>query len=60
MTFNRAIVPSNICTLDTADASNQLICVAIYAIFLLTNGDYSCQLVFTTTKIVPSEMSVPR
>ena len=47
VTFNRAIVPSNaknlkICTLGTADASNQLICVAIYARCLLTNG--SCQL----------------
>ena len=44
---------------DTTDSSNQLICVAIYARFLLTNGDYSCQLVFARTKIVTSEISVP-
>ena len=65
VTFNRAVVPGNaenlqIDTLDTADASNQLICVAIYARFQLTDGGYSCQLVFARTKIVPRDMSVPR
>ena len=50
----------NFFTLDTADASNQLICVAIYARFCLTDGGYSCQLVFARTKIVPRDMSVPR
>ena len=65
VTFNRAIVPPNpknmkICTLDTADASTQLICVAIYARFSLTDGGHSCQLVFARTKIVPKDMSVPR
>ena len=43
VTFARAVVPPNardlkICTLDTADASNQLVCVAIYARFSLTDG----------------------
>ncbi|MEO1895331.1 MAG: hypothetical protein ABGX32_03585, partial [Methylococcales bacterium] len=65
VTFNRAIVPPTakdlkICTLDTADASRQLICVAIYARFHLIDGGYSCQLVFARTKIVPKDMSVPR
>ena len=65
VTFNRAIVPKNavnlsIETLDTADASTQIICVAIYARFQLNNGEYSCQLVFARTKIVPKEMSMPR
>ena len=63
--FSRAIIPPNavetkICTLDTADASNQLICVAIYARFKLNDGGYSCQLVFARTKIVPKDMSIPR
>ena len=65
VTFNRAIVPVNaqslkIDTLDTADASNQLVCVAIYARFQLKDGGHSCQLVFARTKIVPRDMSVPR
>ena len=65
VTFARAVVPPNardlkICTLDTADASNQLVCVAIYARFSLTDGGYSCQLVFARTKIVPKDMSIPR
>ena len=65
VTFNRDIVPYNakhldICTLDTADASNQLICIAIYVRFILSDGGQSCQLVFARTKLVPKDMSVPR
>ena len=65
VTLNRAIIPKNainlsIDTLDTAAANIQLICVAIYARFKLNNGEYSCQLVFARTKIVPKEMSIPR
>ena len=65
VTFNRAIVPHNaknseVCTLDTADASNQLICVVIYARFLLSDWGHSSQLVHARTKLVPKDMSVPR
>ena len=34
--------------------------MAIYARFKLTDGGYSCQLVFARTKIVPKDMSIPR
>ena len=63
--FHRAIVPSDtvnldIETIDVADASSFIICVAIYARFKRRNGQYSCQLVFAGTKIVPKDMSMPR
>ena len=63
--FKRCIVPLdavdlNIETLDTEDGSNELICVAIYARFKLEGGGYSCQLVFSRTKIVPVDLSIPR
>ena len=65
ITFKRAIVPDNavnleIETLDTADASNVLICVAIYARFKLRSGKHSCQLVFARSKIVAKDTSMPR
>ena len=63
--FRRAVIPDeavnlDINTLDFSDASNQLVCVAIYVRFLLKNGSYSCQLIFARSKIVPKGMSVPR
>ena len=63
--YNRVIVPPNaknldIFTLDTADASSRLICVAIYARFELMNGSHSCQLVFSRTKVVPEGTTTPR
>ena len=65
VTFKRTIVPVDaesleIETLDTADASKDLICVAIYATFKLRNGKHSCQLVFARSKIVGKETTTPR
>ena len=62
--FHRAIVPSeaiklDIEAIDVADASPFIICVAINARFKRRNGEYSCQLVFARTKIVPKDMSMP-
>ncbi|XP_066933238.1 uncharacterized protein [Clytia hemisphaerica] len=37
-----------------------MVCVAIYARFLRTNGEYSCQLIFSRTRAVPKGMSQPR
>ena len=53
--YKRVIVPPNaknldIVTLDFGDASLQLIYVAIYAWFELTDGTYSCHLVFARSK----------
>ena len=63
--FNRAVVPIdaknlNIETIDTGDASKDLICSAIYARFERNNGGFSCQLIFARSKIVSAEISVPR
>ena len=63
--FRRAIVPEdavnlNINTLDFGDASQSLVCVCIYARFLRRNGQYSCQLIFSRTRVVPRGMTMPR
>ena len=62
--FNRAVVPPDatsldISTIDTADAGKNLICAAVYARFKRRNGTYSCQLIFSRTKIV-HDLSTPR
>ena len=63
--YHRAIVPSDainldIETIDTADASKDVICCAIYARFKRKNGDMSCQLIFACSKLLPKDISVPR
>ena len=63
--FQRAIIPVNaeslkINTIDTADASKDLACSAIYARFKLKNGKYSCQLVFARTKLLAEGTTQPR
>ena len=63
--FKRAVIPEDAVsieleTIDTADASQQMVCVAIYARFRLKSGGYSCQLVFARTKIVAPNTSQPR
>ena len=64
VTFKRTIVPVDavsleVATLDTADASEDLICVAIYARFKLRNVKHSCQLVFARSKIVGKGTTTP-
>ena len=63
--FKRIIVPADAVTLDintieAADASNKIACAAIYARFLKKDGEYSCQLIFSRSKIVPDGLSQPR
>ena len=63
--FRRTIVPVDavsleIDTLDFADASTSLACVAIYARIKRKNGEYSCQLVLARSRIIPKNMSQPR
>ena len=63
--FYRAILPVdavnlNIHTLETADASNQIVCAAKYARFLRRNRSHSCQRIFSRSKIIPSGLSRPR
>jgi len=47
-------------TLEFGDASQSLVCICIYARFLRKNGLYSCQLIFSRTRVVPQDMSMPR
>ena len=62
--FQRAIVPPDAVNLDietinTADASEHLVCAAVYARFLKRDGSHSCQLIFARTKIV-HDLTIPR
>ena len=62
--FRRAVVPEDavsldITTIDTADATEHMICSAIYARFKLKSGKYSCQLIFARSKII-HDLSIPR
>ena len=63
--FQRLVVSKNamnldINTVDAADLRNKMACIAIYARFLRGNGTYSCQLVFSRSKVVPDGVSQPR
>ena len=63
--FQRAVVPEDVVnhdinTADTADASDKMACVAIYARFLRRNDTYSCKLVFSRSKVVPDGLSQPK
>ena len=63
--FKRTIIPDDaesleISTIDTADASPSLACVAIYARIKRKGGGYSCQLVLGRSRIVHNRMTQPR
>ena len=63
--FRRCVVPIDavnleVETIDTGDASKELACSAIYARILRKTGDYSCQLVFSRTKLLPEDITQPR
>ena len=63
--YRRAVIPHdavdlNCETIDTADASQAMICVAIYIRFKLKSGGHSYQLLFARTKSVPKDMTQPR
>ena len=63
--YQRAIIPEdavdlNLTTLDFGDASQSLACVAIYARFKRKNAGFSCQLIFSKSRLIPDHMSQPR
>ena len=63
--FRRAIVPEDaislvIETIDTGDATQTLVCSAIFAHFKRKNGTFSCQLVFSRSKLVSEGATLPR
>ena len=63
--YKRAVIPEdavdlNMETIEFSDASEKMICIAIYVRFLRKSGEYSSQLLFARTKIVPQGMTLPR
>ena len=63
--YRRAVIPQDAASLDVqtlefGDASNVLVCVAIYVRFLRKNGSYSCQLLIGKSRLVPDNMTMPR
>ena len=63
--FRRAVAPDDamsldIETLEMADASQNLVCAAIYVRFKRKSGSYYCQLLFGKSKIIPHNMTMPR
>ena len=65
MKYKRAVVPHDavsleMTTLEFGDASQILICVAIYVRFLRKCGKYSCQLLLAKSRLVPEGMTQPR
>ena len=63
--LKHAVVPEdamnpNINTIGAADGSQKLASTAIYARFLKKDGTYSCQLVFSRSKIIPDGVTQPR
>ena len=63
--YKRAVVPEdadnlNITLLDFGDASKSLVCAAIYVRFERKNGEFSCQLIFSRSKLVPDGSTQPR
>ena len=63
--YKRAVVPYDAISLDLqtlcfGDASKVMICTAIYIRFKKKNGSYSCQLIFSRSKLVPENMTQPR
>ena len=63
--FARTVIPIDakdisIETLETADASNNVIRAAIYARVERIGGNFSCQLAFSRSKLLPNDITVPR
>ena len=63
--IKRAVVPDDavsldIETLELGDASEELACSVIYGRFLLKSGEYSCQFLFSRSKILSEELTMPR
>ena len=63
--FKRAVIPSDAVnlemdTIECGDASKDMICIAIYVRFLRKSGEYSCQLLFARSKLVPDGTTIPR
>ena len=53
-------VESNVETLDFGDASKDVAFVETYTRFKGQNGCYSCQLVFSRSRLIPDVMTLPR
>ena len=47
-------------TIEMADASQDLACTAVYIRFTRKCGQFSCQLIFSRSKIIPKGMTMSR
>ena len=65
MKSRRTVIPEDaidtqVKTLDFGDASREIACIGIHAIFKRKDGSYSCQLVFARSRLIPTIMTQPR
>ena len=63
--YQRVVIPEDaidtqVETLDFGDASREIACIAIYARFKRKHGNYSCQLVFAPSRLIPTKVNQPR
>ena len=63
--FKRAVVPEDAVNLDMetiemADASQNLVCAILYVRFKRKCGKFSCQIMFSRSKLIPNGMTIPR
>jgi hypothetical protein len=63
--YSRVVVPDDAVDLEmeivgTGDASARMTCAACYVRFKRRNGEMSCQLILSKTKIVPEDTTLPR
>ena len=47
-------------SIEMADASQNLACAIVYVRFKRKSGKFSCQLIFSRSKIIPNGMTIPR
>ena len=47
-------------TIEMADACQNLACAAVYVRYKKKFGGYSCQLIFSRSKIIPEGITMPR
>ena len=55
--YKHAIIPVNAKNLEIEAVDTGLICVAIYARFEMKDNTFSCQLVFSRSKVVCADIS---
>ena len=60
--YQRVVIPEDATdtqdgTLDFGDANREVACIGIYARFKCKDGSYSCQLLFSRSRLIPTKMT---